>query len=215
MIGFQSSRCPVARKQLRGFLRRCRSVSVVPRCRLPPARHCSARYRWPRPRRSARSPTTSASSRSRRARRSRSAAMWVLSGADTALGLDEQRGVEIALQGPWAARCRPSAEAQRRGRHLQRRGRPDRGDQARRQPANRRGARPGLLLRPRPGGADPVAAGHHRHLHRLHGARADRAGPQARVRRLRAHRLQRQRAGQGGCHLRAQCAEGEDRRHHP
>ena len=51
-------------------------------------------------------------------------------------------------------------------------------------------------------------AGHHRNLHRVHRAGADRAGPQARVRRLRPHRLQRQRAGQGGRQLRRQGAEG-------
>ena len=39
--------------------------------------------------------------------------MWVLSGADTALGVDEKRGVEIAFKDVGGKLDRPSAEAQR------------------------------------------------------------------------------------------------------
>ena len=41
-------------------------------------------------------------------------AYWVLSGADTALGLDEKRGVEIAFKDVGGKVLRPSAEAERR-----------------------------------------------------------------------------------------------------
>jgi hypothetical protein len=141
--------------------------------------------------------------------------MWVLSGPDTALGLDQKRAVEIAIKDvggkllghplklnaeddpcatPRVARPRrPSWRPTRRPWWCLAR------------PARRRDA----------GRADPVAGRHHRHLHILHRAGTDRGHAQARVRRLRPHRLQRQRAGQGRRHLCRQGAEAEDRRHHP
>ena len=131
-------------------------------------------------------------------------AYWVLSGADTALGLDEKRGVEIAFKDVGGKVLGPSAEAECRGRRLQRRGRPDCGDQACRQSADCDRAWPRLLVRRDTRRADPVAAGHRRYLHGLHRARTDRADAQAGIRRLRPHRVQRQRAGQGRRHLRAQ-----------
>ena len=72
-----------------------------------------------------------------------------------------------------------------------------------------------MLQRRDPGCADPVEAGDHGHRDGDHGAQAHRTGPQTRVRRLRAHRLQRPRSGQGGCHLRLQCDEGAQGRHDP
>ena len=80
------------------------------------------------------------------------------------------------LQGSRRQGARPSDEAQRRGRSVQRRGRPDRGNQAR-----RRIRRPSIVLggacssRRHAGCADPVAAGHHQYLHRVLGACAHRA----------------------------------------
>ena len=112
------------------------------------------------------------------------------------------------LQGCRRQGAGPSAEAECRRRQLQCRRRTDRGDQARGQSADRHGARSGLLLGGNARRADPVAAGHRRHLHGLHRAQADVTRPQAGIRRLRPYRVQRQRAGQGGRHLRARRLQG-------
>ena len=68
-------------------------------------------------------------------------AYWVMSGADSALGIDEQRGVEIAIKDQGGTLRRPSDQVEHRGRRLQRRRRPDRGDEAGREPQHRDRAR--------------------------------------------------------------------------
>ena len=107
-------------------------------------------------------------------------AYWVISGADTALGLDSKRGAELGFRniGDKLTVIRSSS----RSRSIrQRRGRPDRGDQAGIQPADLDRARWRLLQCRHAGRADPVAAGHHQHLQRLLGAVADRARSRAAI----------------------------------
>ena len=116
---------------------------------------------------------------------------WVISGPDTALGLDSKRGAEVAFdelnntiaghtiqmvveddlcnaEGGQTAATKLVDVAQRR-----------------------RGSGPGLLQRCDGRGADPVEGGDRRHRHRHDGALAHRCRPQAGIFRLYADDLYR------------------------
>lgn len=108
-------------------------------------------------------------------------AYWVLSGADTALGLDEKRGVEIAFKdlGGKVLGHPLKLDAEDDGCNAE-------GGQtaATKLASNPQtvivlGAR--LFFGGHSGCADPVAAGHCRYLHGVHGTGADRTGSQARI----------------------------------
>src|SRR5271166_3164581 len=60
-------------------------------------------------------------------------AYWVMSGADSALGIDEKRGVEIAIKDQGGTLVGHPIKLERRGRRVQCRRRSDCRDEARRQ----------------------------------------------------------------------------------
>ena len=142
-------------------------------------------------------------------------AYWVLSGADTALGLDEKRGVEIAFKelGGKVLGHPLKLNAEDDGCNAE--GGQTAATKLAANPQTVIVLGPGLLVGRDARCADPVAAGHRQYLHRLHRARADGIRPQAGIRRLRPYRVQRQRAGQGRCHLCARRRQGAVGGHHP
>ena len=85
---------------------------------------------------------------------------WVLSGADTALGLDEKRGVEIAIKdvGGKSLLGHP-IKLNAEDDDVQRGRRPDRGHQARREAEHGDRARPRVFVGRHARRADPLAAG--------------------------------------------------------
>ena len=125
-------------------------------------------------------------------------AYWVMSGADSALGIDEQRGVEIAIkdQGGTLVGHPIKLNTEDDGCNAE-------GGQT---AATKLAANPNtaIVLGPAcssaatPGRADPLEGRDHRHRYGDHSAKADRAGPQARIRRLYAHGVQRHRPGRLG-----------------
>ena len=130
-------------------------------------------------------------------------AYWVLSGADTALGLDEKRGVEIAFKDVGGKLLGHPLKLDAEDDNCNAEGGQTAATKLAANPQTVIGPRPRLLVRRDPRRTDPLAGWHRQYLHRLHGARTDRAGSQAGIRRVRPHRVQRQRAGEGRRHLRA------------
>ena len=108
-------------------------------------------------------------------------AYWVMSGADSALGIDEKRGVEIAIkdQGGTLVGHPIKLNVEDDGCNAE-------GGQT---AATKLAANPNtaivlgtrLLERGDVRRADSLEGRHHRHRHGDHGAEADRAGPQARI----------------------------------
>ena len=125
-------------------------------------------------------------------------AYWmVVAGADASLGIDTRRGVELAIADKGAKLLGPPDQAERAGRGLQRRGRPGRRHEARLRPDDRRRDRLQLLERRAPRGAHPVEGRHPDGVALQHRAVSDRPETRQGVRRLHAHRPQRQGAGRG------------------
>ena len=108
-------------------------------------------------------------------------AYWVMSGADSALGIDEKRGVEIAIKDQGGNAARPPDQIEHRGRRVQRRRRSDRRDEAGRESQHRDRAGTRLLQRRDAGRANSLESRNHRHRYGDHGAEADRGGSQARI----------------------------------
>ena len=127
---------------------------------------------------------------------------WVLSGADTALGLDEKRGVEIAFKDiggkvlghPLKLNAEDDTCNAEGGQTAATKLAANPQTVVVLGPACSSAATPGAPILWQQGIIDICTA--------CTAPGADRAGPQARVRRLRPHRVQRQRAGQGRRHLR-------------
>ena len=141
-------------------------------------------------------------------------AYWVMSGANSALGIDEQRGVEIAIkdQGGTLVGHPIKLNTEDDGCNAE-------GGQT---AATKLAANPNtaivigtrLLQRRDAWGSDPLEGRDHRHRYGDHGAKADRAGPQARIRRLYAHGVQRYRPGRLGREICARCPQGPEDRDH-
>ena len=104
---------------------------------------------------------------------------WVLSGADTALGLDEKRGVEIAFKDLGGKLLGHPLKLNAEDDGCNAEGGQTAATKLAANPQTVIVLGPGLLVGRDAGRADPVAAGHRRYLHRLHRARAHRAEPQA------------------------------------
>ena len=97
---------------------------------------------------------------------------WVLSGADTSLGLDGKRGAEIAFAEIGNKLLGHPIKFNVEDDQMQRGRWPDRGDQARVQSADRHRAGWRLFQCGHTGRADSVAAGHYQHLQCVFGAGA-------------------------------------------
>ena len=108
-------------------------------------------------------------------------AYWVMSGADSALGIDEKRGVEIAIkdQGGTLVGHPIKLNVEDDGCNAE-------GGQT---AATKLAANPNTAIVLGPacssaatsGRANSLEGRHHRHRHGDHGAEADRAGPKARI----------------------------------
>ena len=101
----------------------------------------------------------------------------VLSGPDTALGLDEQRGIEIAIKDVGGTLLGHPIKLDSEDDQCNAEG----GQTA----ATKLASTPNMVIvlgpaarRRRRRGADPVAGRHRQYLHRVHGPSADRARPQ-------------------------------------
>ena len=118
--------------------------------------------------------------------------MWVISGPDTALGVDEKRGVEIAFKDVGGKLDGHPLKLNTEDDQCNAEGGQTAATKLASNPQLVARARPSLLLRRHAGRADTLATGHRRYLHRLHRTRADGVDTQARICRLRAHGVQRQ-----------------------
>ena len=142
-------------------------------------------------------------------------AYWVLSGADTALGLDEKRGVEIAFKelGGKVLDHPLKLNAEDDGCNAE-------GGQT---AATKLAANPQTVIVLGPACSSAATPGApilwQQGIVNICTACTAPAltapDPQAGICRLRPHRVQRQRAGQGGCHLCARRRQGAVGGHHP
>ena len=139
---------------------------------------------------------------------------WVISGPDTALGLDSKRGVEIAFDDIKNTIAGHAIQfVVEDDRAMPKAARPRRPSSPT-LPNIVAVLGPGLLECCDGGGADPVEGRHRRHRHGHDGAFADRGRSQARLFRLYADDLYGCRSGLQRCRVVLQGTEVQDAGHH-